>query len=180
LIAFSSRLAGNQQTRSAVADVFDKETRSRIMKAVRRAETEPEQRLGAALLALGLRFRRNDTKFRGTPDFTFRQARLAVFVDGDFWHGRAWHARGLAPSSNTAFWIAKFERNRRRDVEVDRELRRCGWSVLRLWASDVRVNAAQTARRVRARLRRLQRDDRRPQAKTNRSTVHRRKTQKRR
>ena len=140
-----------------MADMFDKETRSRIMRAVRTAETEPEQRLAVALKALGLRFRRNDVKIFGTPDFAFRQARLAVFVDGDFWHGRAWFKNAVAPATNADFWMGKFERNRRRDRLVNRELKRRGWSVLRLWASDVRKRPVASAGRIHAQLRCLAR-----------------------
>jgi DNA mismatch endonuclease (patch repair protein) len=138
-----------------MADMFDKKTRSRIMQSVRTAQTEPEERLAVALKALSLRCRRNDVRIFGTPDFVFRQPRLAVFVDGDFWHGRSWFQDGVAPATNADFWIGKFERNRRRDCLVNRELRRCGWSVLRLWGSDVRKDPVASARRVRARLRRL-------------------------
>ena len=140
-----------------MADMFDKKTRSLIMQAVRTAQTEPEERLAVALNAIGLAFRRNDAKTYGKPDFSFAAARLAVFVDGDFWHGRAWFENGAAPATNAEFWISKFERNRRRDRLVDRELRGTGWSVLRLWASDVRRAPAASAARVRARLRRLAR-----------------------
>jgi len=138
-----------------VTDMFDKRTRTRIMRAVRTAETEPEELLAVALKAIGLRFRRNDEAVFGVPDFAFRKAKLAVFVDGDFWHGRAWFKSGAAPATNSAFWIAKFERNRRRDRLVNRELKRSGWTVLRLWGSAVRKNSALSAARVHARLRRL-------------------------
>jgi DNA mismatch endonuclease (patch repair protein) len=80
-----------------------------------------------------------------------------VFVDGDFWHGRAWFRNAVAPATNADFWIGKFERNRRRDRLVNRELKRRGWSVLRLWASDVRKRPVASAGRVRARLRCLAR-----------------------
>ena len=136
-------------------DMFDKETRSRIMRAVRTAETEPEERLALALKAVGLRFRRNDRKIFGTPDFAFRRARLAVFVDGDFWHGRAWFEDAMAPATNAQFWIGKFERNRLRDRRVNRELKRRGWSVLRLWASEVRKRPLASAAKIRARLQHL-------------------------
>lgn len=131
------------------------------MRAVRTAETEPEKRLALALKALRLRFHRNDAKAFGKPDFTFRKARLAVFVDGDFWHGRAWFEAGVAPATNAAFWIRKFERNRKRDQLVDRKLRRSGWSVLRLWASRIRTDPSASAAIVQARLRRLERSQRR-------------------
>lgn len=125
------------------------------MRAVRTAETGPEELLAVALKATGLRFRRNDKAVFGVPDFVFRKAKLAVFVDGDFWHGRAWFKSGAAPATNSAFWISKFERNRRRDRLVNRELKRTGWTVLRLWASEVRKNSALSAARVQTRLRRI-------------------------
>lgn len=136
-------------------DMFDKCTRSRIMRSVRTRRTEPEERLAAALRVLGMRFSRNDRRVFGKPDLCFSDVRLAVFVDGDFWHGRAWFTKGEAPATNGPFWIAKFEKNVRRDRLVDRELRGSGWSVLRLWGSDVRASPDATARRVRARVRRL-------------------------
>jgi DNA mismatch endonuclease Vsr len=137
-----------------MTDMFDKKTRRRIMRAVRTAETEPEERLALVLKAQGLRFRQNDPRIFGTPDFVFTRARLAVFVDGDFWHGRLWFQSGSAPATNADFWIRKFERNHKRDCLVNRELRRRGWSVLRLWGSDVRKNPTASARKVYARLRR--------------------------
>lgn len=137
-----------------MTDVFDKRTRARIMRAVRTAETEPEELLAVALRAAGLRFLRNDKAVFGVPDFVFRKAKLAVFVDGDFWHGRAWFKSGAAPATNSAFWISKFERNRRRDRLVTRELKRTGWTVLRLWSSDVRKNSVLGAVRVHKRLQR--------------------------
>jgi DNA mismatch endonuclease (patch repair protein) len=146
---------GGEDRARTMSDMFDKETRRRIMRAVRTTATEPEERLAVALRALGLRFRRNDARVFGRPDIVFPKARLAVFVDGDFWHGRAWFEDGAAPSTNVDFWIGKFERNRRRDRTVERELRRRGWSVLRLWSSDVRRDTFASARRVRVRLRRL-------------------------
>lgn len=145
-----------------MVDMFDKSTRSRIMRTVRTFATDPEARLAVALTALRLHFRPNDPTVLGKPDFSFRKARLAVFVDGDFWHGRAWFEKGEAPATNAGFWIAKFERNRRRDEVVNRALRRRGWSVLRLWGSDVRKSPAASAARVRSRLRRRMRVQRRP------------------
>jgi len=66
--------------------------------------------------------------FAGTPDFSISAVRLAVFVDGDFWHGRTWFAHGDAPKTRRDFWIAKFETNRQRDQRVGNQLRRAGWS----------------------------------------------------
>jgi DNA mismatch endonuclease, patch repair protein len=144
----------------SMTDVFDRATRSRIMRTVRIAETEPEDRLAQALRQCGLRFRKNDRRVFGCPDICFRGYRLAVFVDGDFWHGRAWFERREAPATNPDFWISKFEVNHRRDRTVDRALRKSGWSVLRLWGSEIRKAPQKAAAKVRARLRRLARERR--------------------
>ena len=137
-----------------MSDVFDSAKRRAIMRAVRTTRTEPEERLAVALRAMGIRFRRNARSVFGTPDFAFHQMRLAVFVDGDFWHGRAWFESRSAPATNSRFWIEKFERNRDRDRLVERTLRRAGWSVLRFWASDVRKNPTRCVSLVHKRLRR--------------------------
>ncbi|MES2595471.1 MAG: very short patch repair endonuclease [Verrucomicrobiota bacterium] len=84
------------------------------------------------------------------PDFVFRKARLAVFVDGCFWHGCPEHFR--RPGSRQEFWDAKIARNQARDLEVTRALRRAGWRVLRLWEHEL---ARKREKRLVARLRRL-------------------------
>jgi DNA mismatch endonuclease (patch repair protein) len=143
-----------------MADTFDHETRSRIMRSVRTRRTEPEESLARILGQLGLRVRRNDRRLVGTPDFSCPPHRLAIFVDGDFWHGRAWFERAKAPATNSAFWIRKFEINRTHDQLVNRKLRRLGWSVLRIWSSEIRRDPVGTARRVEVRLRILKRTQR--------------------
>lgn len=140
-----------------MADVFDSATRSRLMSGVRRYGTAPERLLGDALTRLGVRFAVNEGRVRGTPDVCFRRLRLAVFVDGDFWHGRPWFEHHVAPATNRAFWVRKFGINRARDVAVTRALRRSGWSVVRLWASDVKQDPAACAWIVATRLRTVRR-----------------------
>lgn len=73
---------------------------------------------------------------RGRPDFAFPKQRVAVFVDGCFWHGCPKHVR--MPASNQAYWFAKIARNRARDDGVTRELRSRGWSVLRIWEHELK------------------------------------------
>jgi DNA mismatch endonuclease (patch repair protein) len=73
--------------------------------------------------------------FKVRPDFVFRQARLAVFVDGCFWHGCPKH--GTQPKGNRTFWKNKFARNKARDLLVTRTLRQSGWRVLRIWEHDL-------------------------------------------
>jgi DNA mismatch endonuclease (patch repair protein) len=79
------------------------------------------------------------TRFRVRPDFVFAARRLAVFVDGCFWHGCPQH--GTRPRGNAAFWRAKFRRNQARDRRDTRRLGRAGWKVLRLWEHELKPKA---------------------------------------
>ncbi len=90
------------------------------------------------------------TQLPGRPDLAFFSVRLAVFCDGDFWHGRHWEQRkiSLHRGHNASYWIAKIERNRARDGEVDAQLRAQGWRSVRVWEGDVRKNAPAIARKV--------------------------------
>lgn len=126
---------------------------SRIMSAVRGRDTKPELLLRSLLHRRGLRFRtRSDLP--GRPDLIFPAARIAVFVDGDFWHGNAWRVRGLTSFDqqfrhrNAAWWKAKIQRNMKRDDEVNRDLQRAGWRVVRVWESDLLRAPQRVADRV--------------------------------
>jgi DNA mismatch endonuclease (patch repair protein) len=88
-------------------------------------------------------------KLFGKPDFVFRALRLAVFVDGCFWHGCPKH--GTRPANNARFWREKIARNQARDAEVNRALRKKGWRVLRVWEHEL---TRKNERRLLARLRR--------------------------
>jgi DNA mismatch endonuclease (patch repair protein) len=107
--------------------------RSRIMSSIRSRDTGPELAVRAALSKEGVDFEVNVGGLPGSPDIVLRGRRIAVFVDGDFWHGRL-----RVPKSNGTFWRRKFEANAARDRRADRALRRAGWSVLRVWESDIR------------------------------------------
>ena len=92
-------------------------------------------------------WRRHQPLF-GKPDFAFQQQRLALFVDGCFWHCCPKHS--TRPASNRAFWMQKLARNRARDVLVNQTLRKDGWKVIRIWQHDLtQKNEAQIAARVR-------------------------------
>jgi DNA mismatch endonuclease (patch repair protein) len=90
----------------------------------------------------------------GRPDVVFPGARVAVFVDGDFWHGRDWEARRekLSRGNNPGYWVAKIRRNIERDQEKTRHLQEQGWTVLRLWESEVQADLDGAVRRVRGAL----------------------------
>lgn len=105
----------------------------------RKSNTKPERLLRAALRRLGIRPSTTRRALPGKPDFVFVRKRVVVFVDGDYWHGRRWAVRKqkLAGGSNSAYWIAKIEGNRRRDRLTSRALRAGGWLVIREWETDV-------------------------------------------
>ncbi|MDB6123163.1 MAG: mismatch repair protein Vsr [Pedosphaera sp.] len=79
-------------------------------------------------------WRRHQTVL-GKPDFVFRREKLAIFVDGCFWHGCPQHGR--KPSTNRSYWLPKLRRNQKRDAEVKRALSKAGWIVVRLWEHDL-------------------------------------------
>jgi DNA mismatch endonuclease (patch repair protein) len=107
------------------------------MQGNRNRDTRPELAVRTAVHALGLRYRvaaRPIREVRRTADLVFRGARLAVFVDGCFWHGCPDHF--VSPRTNAAYWDAKIGRNRERDVETDALLADAGWSVVRVWEHE--------------------------------------------
>jgi len=119
-----------------MADVFTKRKRSKIMSRVRSKGNK------ATELALLKLFRnhaisgwRRGSRLLGRPDFVFLKRRLAVFVDGCFWHACPRH--GSCPTSNAQFWQMKIRRNRLRDRLVNQQLKRQGWAVMRIWQHEL-------------------------------------------
>ena len=128
---------------------------SRIMAKIRSKGTGPEIQLQSAMRALKHRALLHPSDLPGQPDFAFPRKRVAVFVDGDFWHGRQWKTRGLrslacqfSHSKNRTYWIQKITRNVRRDRCVSRQLRKLGWHVVRLWGSDLNVKPDRCVQRI--------------------------------
>jgi DNA mismatch endonuclease, patch repair protein len=112
------------------------------MVSTRGRDTIPERRVRSAAHRLGLRFRvsaRPVPAVRRTADLVFTRQRLAVFVDGCFWHGCPQHA--VAPHTNVRFWTDKLARNRERDRDTDALLASAGWTVLRIWEHEDPVAA---------------------------------------
>jgi len=112
------------------------EGRSANMRAIRRTDTKPELALRRALHRMGYRFRKDhrldlDTGQRVRPDIAFTARKVAVFVDGCFWHACPDH--GSKPSVNQGYWAPKLLRNVERDRAADSALERAGWRVVRLW-----------------------------------------------
>lgn len=116
------------------------EQRRRNMSRIRSKDTKPELVFRHALRVAGLSgYRKNLRGLPGTPDVVFTKYKLAIFVDGDFWHGRDFAIRRerLEAGNNGAFWVAKIERNMARDTRNVIDLENMGWTVVRFWESDV-------------------------------------------
>lgn len=113
------------------------ENARRTMVANRRRDTQPEMRVRRLLHAAGLRYRVDVAPVRGLrsrADIVFTRRRIAVFIDGCFWHGCPTHA--VAPKTNADYWGPKIARNRARDAEVSKRLMESGWQVLRFWEHE--------------------------------------------
>lgn len=127
-------------------DTVAPEVRSRIMSRIHSRDTKPERLLRSALHRAGFRFRVH-ANLPGRTDIILPRRRLAVFVDGCFWHGCPDHYR--EPGSSVPFWREKVRRNMERDRKVDAELAALGWKVLRLWEHEVMSDTGSCLGRVR-------------------------------
>jgi DNA mismatch endonuclease (patch repair protein) len=126
-----------------------------MMAAVRNKNSKAELALRRELHGRGVRYRIHAKDILGRPDLFWRGRRLAVFVDGDMWHGNpeAWRARGLSTMaamfpSRSDWWVAKVTRTQARDADVNAQLERAGWTVIRLWESDILADVTFAADRV--------------------------------
>lgn len=129
-----------------MTDIVDRKTRSRMMAAVRGRDTGPELALRRAVVAAGGRgYRLHRRDVPGSPDLVWMGKRVAVFVDGAFWHG---HRSAFKPGKSGRFWDMKIARNMERDREVSGVLRRAGWAVLRFWDFQVEDDPAACAKHV--------------------------------
>lgn len=114
--------------------------KNKNMQAVKSSGSKIETMLGKALWHKGLRYRKNDKTVFGKPDFTIKKHKLAIFADSEFWHGKDWDIRKQDHKSNVEFWHKKIERNMERDKEVNEQLKKEGWTVLRFWGKDIQKN----------------------------------------
>jgi DNA mismatch endonuclease (patch repair protein) len=120
-----------------MVDVFTSIKRSLIMASIRsKGNRTTEIRFIRLMRKMGIKGWRRGSKLLGRPDFVFSAERVAVFIDGDFWHGNPRKFR--LPKSNLAYWGKKIASNRTRDRLVSRTLRSQGWTVVRFWESSLR------------------------------------------
>lgn len=111
--------------------------RSSIMSKIRGKNTKIEEKLRKALWHCGVRYRKNYKQLPGSPDIALTKYRIAIFCDGDFWHGYQWDAKKCKIKSNRSYWIKKIEDNIARDKDYDEQLIELGWLPLHFWEHQI-------------------------------------------
>jgi DNA mismatch endonuclease (patch repair protein) len=120
-----------------MTDIFSKEKRSEIMSHIKGSYNKTtEEKLISFFREYGIKGWRRNYKVFGKPDFVFHKQRVAIFVDGCFWHGH--NCRNTRPSQNADFWGQKISRNKERDENVTSHLKKLGWTVLRIWECELK------------------------------------------
>ncbi len=136
---------GQAATGGHSGDIMSPERRSALMARIRGKDTSPEREIGKRLVALGFKFECHPKDIPGRPDILFRRAKVAIFIDGDFWHG--WRFP-LWKKKLSEKWAQKIESNRLRDRKNLRLLRRLEWKVVRIWEHQVEQDASKCLERV--------------------------------
>ncbi len=113
-------------------------SRSIHMSKITGKDTKPEITFRKALWVQGIRYRKNYTKILGKPDVAIVKYKIAIFIDGTFWHGYNWKEKKRRIRSNKEYWIKKIERNIERDQRINTRLNEMGWLVLRFWDFEVK------------------------------------------
>ena len=121
-------------------DNLTPQQRQKNMKRIKCKDTAIELALRKALWERGHRYRKNYKGLPGHPDIVFTKYKIAIFCDGEFFHGKNWEEMkvSLQKSNNSEYWIRKISRNIERDEEVNKQLRNLGWAVLRFWGQDIK------------------------------------------
>ena len=121
-------------------DTLTPEQRRKNMQHIRSKDTKIEIILRRALWKKGIRYRKNYRDLPGKPDIVLTKYKIAIFCDGEFFHGKDWEVLKprLEKGDNSAFWISKISRNRERDDEVNKQLLFRGWTVIRFWGNDIK------------------------------------------
>ena len=107
-----------------------------------------EAALGKSLWSNGIRYRKNYRKLPGSPDIAITKYKIAIFVDGEFWHGENWEERKTKLKSNRDYWIEKIEENIARDKRVDSQLKELGWTPIHFWEKEIKRDLPGCVHRV--------------------------------
>ena len=127
-------------------DKLSKEQRSKLMASVKGSNTGLERKLRSSLWSAGIKGYRVNFKIRGTPDIYFPKSKLAIFVDGCFWHRCPIHLR--IPKTHRKYWLLKLANNRKRANEKDSRLVEEGWKVVHVWEHSVRRDLESSANNI--------------------------------
>lgn len=122
-------------------DDMTKEQRSRTMSHIRSTNTSIEVMLRHALWHQGIRYRKNDARLPGKPDIAITKYKIAIFCDGEFFHGKDWNKKMKVKTqqgANASYWTKKIDRNIHRDMEASHELESMDWIVLRFWGKEIK------------------------------------------
>ena len=111
-------------------------------------DTKPEETVRKYLFSQGFRYRKNVANLPGKPDIVLTKYKIAIFCDGEFFHGKDWEVLKprLEKGNNSEYWLAKISRNRERDDEINKKLLFMGWTVIRLWGKDIKKNTDECVR----------------------------------
>lgn len=125
-----------------MADVLTPEQRQKNMQHIKASDTKIEVLLRKTLWQKGYRYRKNYKELPGKPDIVLTKYKIAIFCDGEFFHGKDWEVLKprLEKSNNSEFWINKISRNIERDDEINKKLLFMGWTVIRFWGDDIKKN----------------------------------------
>lgn len=129
------KIAGN-----IIMDNLTKEQRRKSMQNIKSKDTSIEVKLRKALWKKGFRYRKNYSKLPGKPDIALTKYKIAIFCDGEFFHGKDWQVLKpkLENGNNSEYWVSKISRNRKRDDEINKRLLFEGWTVIRFWGNDIK------------------------------------------
>ena len=131
-------------------DNLTEEQRKKNMQHIRSSDTKGEILLRKALWRKGYRYRKNYDKLPGKPDIALTKYKIAIFCDGEFFHGKDWASQKLKvlKSNNSDYWISKIERNMERDRENEQALMVMGWIVIRFWSKEIISNPDECIRTI--------------------------------
>lgn len=131
-------------------DTLTHEQRRKNMQNIKSKDTGIEVCLRKALWEKGIRYRKNYKDLPGKPDIAITKYKIAIFCDGEFFHGKDWEVLKprLEKGNNSKYWISKISRNRERDDEVDKQLLLKGWTVIRFWGTEIKKHTDECVRVV--------------------------------
>ena len=133
-----------------IMDRLTKEQRHKNMSHIRCKNTRIEVLLCKELCKKGYGYRKNYKELPGKPDIALTKYKIAIFCDGEFFHGKDWSSqkKRIQQGSNPEFWISKIERNMARDEKINKELRHLGWIVLRFWGKEIKTDSTSCIKEI--------------------------------